>query len=56
MTGALAAAAIVVDAPTPLTYSPPSPAGSPPGFAFPAGAVASAMPGFVAQLEGQREL
>ncbi len=52
MTGSLAGGAVAVTAPTPLTFSP----ASPPGFSFPAGYVASSGPGFLTQLEAEREL
>lgn len=52
MTGALAGGAVAITAATALTFVPASPA----GFSFPAGYLTSAGPGFVTQLEGEREL
>jgi hypothetical protein len=52
MTGSLAGGAVVVTAPTALTFA----AATPPGFSFPAGYVASTGPGFITQIVDEREL
>jgi cytoskeletal protein CcmA (bactofilin family) len=52
LTGALAGGAVTITAPTALTFVP----ATPPGFSFPTGYVASTSPGFVTQLEAEREL
>jgi type II secretory pathway pseudopilin PulG len=52
LTGALVGGAVTITAPTTLTFV----SSSPPGFSFPAGYVASTSPGFVTQLEAEREL
>jgi hypothetical protein len=52
LTGTLAGGVVAITAPTALAFAP----ASPPGFAFPAGSVPEATPGFLTELERQREL